>query len=59
MPLAGVGHDTVQALPPLWMLGCRGRPSLDRQVAAAMISPDPHSEVQPTGPQALLSSDLA
>jgi len=37
MPLAGVGHDTVQALPPLWMLGGRKWPSLDRQVAAAMI----------------------
>jgi hypothetical protein len=58
MPLAGVGQEAVQAVP-LWMLACKVGPSLDKQVAAAMISPDPHSELQPAVPQALPSIDLA
>jgi hypothetical protein len=57
IPLDGVGHDAVQ-MPPLWMLGCNVVPSFDRQVAAAMISPAPHSEVHPIEPQLLLPTDL-
>ena len=58
MPVEGVGHDAVQ-IPPLWMLAGKVVPSLDRQVADAMISPTSHSEVQPTELHALLSMDLA
>jgi hypothetical protein len=57
IPVDGVGHDAVQ-IPPARILGCRVAPSLDRQVAEAMISPGPHSEVHPTEPHALLSIDL-
>jgi hypothetical protein len=58
MPVEGVGQEAVQ-ISPVWMLDCKVAPSLDRQVTDAMISPTPHSEVQPTELHALLSMDLA
>jgi len=58
MPVVGVGQEAVQ-IPLAWMLGCKVAPSPERQVADAMISPTPHSDVQPTELQALLSMDLA
>jgi hypothetical protein len=57
IPVDGCGQDAVQ-MPPARMLGGRVAPALDRQVTEAMISPVPHSEVQPIEPQALLSIDL-